>query len=156
MLTKAVILLALGQALAAPVELESRQSGCPNIHVFGARETTAPAGYGSAGTFVNLILNAHPGATAEAINYPAAGGTDAAYASSVQAGVQAVANAVNSFNTKCPNTELVLVGYSQVSASPYDIMNADFPDSPHRELRSKTTLSVVVVTPTMASPIPTL
>ena len=100
--------------LGAP--LEGRQS-CPNVHVFGARETTAPAGYGSAGTFVNLILNAYPGSTAEAINYPAQGGTNSAYASSVQQGTQDIANQINSFNQQCPNTKLVVVGYSQVSTS---------------------------------------
>ncbi|KAK8217270.1 hypothetical protein M8818_001523 [Zalaria obscura] len=110
MLLTAITLALLSRALAAPVELEERQS-CPNIHIFGARETTAPQGYGSAGTVVNLILNAHPGSTAEAIVYPAAGGNS--YGSSVQAGVQAVTNAVTSFAAKCPNTELVLVGYSQ-------------------------------------------
>ena len=110
----ALFALVAGTALAAP--LEERQS-CPQIHIFGARETTAPAGYGSAGTVVNLILNAHPGSTAEAINYPAAGGTNAAYASSVQAGVQAVASAVKSFASRCPSTELVLVGYSQVRSA---------------------------------------
>lgn len=51
--------------------LETRQSSCPNIHIFGARETTAPAGYGTAGVVVNLILQAFPGSTAEAIVYPA-------------------------------------------------------------------------------------
>ena len=110
-LTVATLLL-LSRVLAAPVDLDSRQSGCPNIHVFGARETTAPAGYGSAGTVVNLILNAHPGATSEAINYPAAGGNS--YGSSVQAGVKAVTSQVTSFAQRCPNTKLVLVGYSQV------------------------------------------
>jgi acetylxylan esterase len=103
-------LLAVGAA-AAP--LEERQS-CPNIHVFGARETTAPAGYGSAGTFVNLILQAYPGSTAEAINYPAQGNSNQAYASSVQAGTQNIANQINSYNRQCPNTKLVVVGYSQV------------------------------------------
>lgn len=93
--------------MAAPLG----KRACPNIHVFGARETTAPAGYGSAGTVVNLILNAHPGATAEVINYPAAGGNS--YASSVQAGVKAVTNQINSFAASCPNTQLVYVGYSQ-------------------------------------------
>ncbi|KAH8805022.1 putative acetyl xylan esterase [Xylogone sp. PMI_703] len=109
MLVKASALL-----LAA---LEERQSGCPNIHIFGARETTAPPGYGTAGTVVNLIINAHPGATSEAINYPACGGQascgSVSYANSVIQGVQAAASAVNSFNTRCPNTLLVLVGYSQ-------------------------------------------
>ncbi|RDW70375.1 hypothetical protein BP5796_08772 [Coleophoma crateriformis] len=106
--------------IASPLEsvlsLETRQS-CPNIHVFGARETTAPAGYGTAGVVVNLILNAHAGSTSEAIVYPACGGQSScggvSYANSVIAGVAAVASAVNSYNTMCPNTQLVLVGYSQ-------------------------------------------
>ncbi|KAJ9606868.1 carbohydrate esterase [Cladophialophora chaetospira] len=106
----AALLAVAPSAFSNPIE--GRQS-CPNIHIFGARETTAPAGYGSAGTFVNLILNAYPGATAEAINYPAAGGTNAAYASSVQQGTQNVANQINNFNKQCPNTKLVVVGYSQ-------------------------------------------
>ena len=113
MFSKLAAALILGQAIAAPADLKPR--ACPNIHVFGARETTAPAGYGSAGTVVNLILNAHSGSTAEAINYPAAGGTDSAYAQSVQAGVAAVGSQVNAFNEQCPEAELVLVGYSQVS-----------------------------------------
>jgi len=116
LLTASLILFALKAFASEEVELDKRQS-CPNIHVFGARETTAPAGYGTAGVVVNLVLNAHPGSTAEAINYPACGGQSqcggVSYANSVIAGVQAVASAVNSFNTRCPNTQLVLVGYSQ-------------------------------------------
>ncbi|KAH7010307.1 carbohydrate esterase family 5 protein [Ilyonectria destructans] len=96
--------------------LVTRQS-CPAIHVFGARETTVSPGYGSAGTVVNLILNAHPGATSEAITYPACGGQSScggiSYANSVVTGTNAVASAVNSYNSRCPTTKLVLVGYSQ-------------------------------------------
>ncbi|KAF9052083.1 Acetylxylan esterase At 0.90 angstrom resolution [Panaeolus papilionaceus] len=103
-------------ALAALVTAVVGQS-CPRVHVFGARETTAPAGYGTAGVVVNLVLGAYSGSTAEAINYPACGGQSqcggVSYANSVQQGVRAVANAVNSFNSRCPNTQLVLVGYSQ-------------------------------------------
>jgi acetylxylan esterase len=105
--------------LASPLEVVERQSGCPNVHVFGARETTAPAGYGTASVVVNLVLNAYPGSTSEAISYPACGGQSScggvSYANSVVQGVSAAASAVNSFNTKCPSTQLVLVGYSQVS-----------------------------------------
>jgi len=100
-------------------ELVARQS-CPEIHVFGARETTVPSGYGTAGQVVNLILQAFPGATSEAINYPACGGQASCggiqYGDSARQGTQAVANAVNSFHQRCPNTKLVLVGYSQVSS----------------------------------------
>lgn len=116
-LKSSTILLAAAQALAAPAELVERQS-CPNIHVFGARETTAPAGYGSSSTVVNLILNAHPGATSEAISYPACGGQSTcggvSYGNSVVQGVSAITTAVNSYNSKCPSTQLVIVGYSQV------------------------------------------
>ncbi|TVY65764.1 Acetylxylan esterase, partial [Lachnellula suecica] len=111
--TAATLLLA-GTALATP--LEERQS-CPKVHVFGARETTVSQGYGSASTVVNLVLGACSGSTAEAIVYPACGGQSScgsvSYASSATQGVAAVAKAVNAFNTKCPTTQLVLVGYSQ-------------------------------------------
>ncbi|KAJ7083489.1 cutinase-domain-containing protein [Mycena epipterygia] len=105
----ASLLLLLGATLAA--------AQCPNVHIFGARETTAPPGYGTAGSVVSSIISAFPGATGEVINYPACGGQascgDVSYASSAVQGVAAVANQVNTFNSQCPNTVLVLVGYSQ-------------------------------------------
>ncbi|OBT68397.1 hypothetical protein VE03_02813 [Pseudogymnoascus sp. 23342-1-I1] len=118
MFKAATSLLLLGGALASPAGLlEERQDSCPGIHVFGARETTVSPGYGTAGVVVNLVLGAHSGSTAEAIVYPACGGQSScggvSYANSVQQGVQAVASAVNAFNTRCPSTQLVLVGYSQ-------------------------------------------
>ncbi len=104
-----------GEAVEAAV-LAKRQ--CPSIHIFGARETTAPAGYGTAGTVVNLILGAYSGSTAEAIVYPACGGQSTcggiAYGDSARQGTTAVATAVNAFNQRCPSSQIVLVGYSQV------------------------------------------
>ena len=118
MLFKAVTFLLAAQALATPLELEERQGNCPPVHIFGARETTVSPGYGTAGVVVNLVLNSNSGSTAEAIVYPACGGQAScggqSYAQSALAGTAAVANAVNAFNTRCPNTKLVLVGYSQV------------------------------------------
>ncbi|KAK1826286.1 family 5 putative carbohydrate esterase [Podospora conica] len=103
----------------SPIEAEQlavRQS-CPSIHVFGARETTVSPGFGTAGQVVNLILGAFPGATSEAISYPACGGQSSCggvqYGASAAQGTTAVANAVNSFHQRCPNTQIVLVGYSQ-------------------------------------------
>jgi acetylxylan esterase len=120
--TASTALLFVPLLLASPINLEDRQTACPNIHVFGARETTAPAGFGSSGTVVNLVVNAHPGATSEAIIYPACGGQAScggvSYAGSVIQGISAITSAVNSFNAKCPATQLVIVGYSQVSTAP--------------------------------------
>lgn len=104
-------------ALAGPVDIIPR-ADCPVIHVFGARETTAPPGYGSSSTVVNGILSAFPGSTSEAIVYPACGGQSscggASYGSSVATGTTAVCNAIKSFAASCPSTQLVIVGYSQV------------------------------------------
>jgi acetylxylan esterase len=115
--------LLLGAVLAVPLEIDvDKRLDCPSIHIFGARETTASAGYGSSSTVVNEILGAYSGSTAEAISYPACGGQPScggiSYSSSVAQGIQAVASAVNSFNSQCPQTKLVLVGYSQVSLVP--------------------------------------
>lgn len=124
MISRALALpLFLGAALAVPLEVDvDKRLDCPSIHIFGARETTASAGYGSSNTVVNEILGAYSGSTAEAISYPACGGQAScggiSYSSSVAQGIQAVASAVNSFNSQCPQTKLVLVGYSQVSLVP--------------------------------------
>lgn len=112
--------LLAGSALAVPLEVDiEKRITCPGVHIFGARETTAAAGYGSSNTVVNGLLSTYSGSTAEAINYPACGGQAScggvSYSSSVAQGIAAVASAVNSYNSQCPSTKLVLVGYSQVS-----------------------------------------
>ncbi|KAK4866528.1 hypothetical protein LT330_008460 [Penicillium expansum] len=110
--------LLAGGALAVPVEVDiEKRINCPGLHIFGARETTASPGYGSSNTVVNGLLSAYSGSTAEAISYPACGGQSScgsvSYSNSVAQGIAAVASAVNSYNTQCPSTKLVLVGYSQ-------------------------------------------
>lgn len=114
----AVSLLVTGTYSAVPFHAAvAKRADCPNIHVFGARETSVSAGYGSSSTVVDAVKNAYSGATSEAIDYPACGGQSScggvSYSSSVTQGVKAVASAVNSYNSQCPDTQLVLVGYSQ-------------------------------------------
>ena len=148
----AALLLLLASTSASIIspgpDLQARQS-CPGVHVFGARETTVSPGYGTAGTVVNLVLGAYSGSTAEAINYPACGGQSScggvSYANSVQAGVRAVASAVNAFNTRCPNTKLVLVGYSQVCGVCYLLSEFEYLHSHARVDKSSMMHSVVVV-----------
>ncbi|KAI8624505.1 carbohydrate-binding module family 1 protein [Xylariaceae sp. FL1651] len=114
--TTIVPVLAAAGVSASPAELAERQS-CPNVYVFGARETTAPAGYGTAGGLVNQVLAAYPGSQSAAISYPACGGQSTcggvSYDSSAQQGTTAVIQAVTSLNSRCPNTKIVLIGYSQ-------------------------------------------
>ena len=103
-------------SMASAGPIEERQS-CPPVHVFGARETTVPQGYGTSQGLVDMVVQAYPGATKEAIVYPACGGQGncggVSYENSQQQGTQAVVRAVTSFNQRCPSTKIVLVGYSQ-------------------------------------------
>ncbi|KAJ9154818.1 Acetylxylan esterase [Pleurostoma richardsiae] len=84
---------------------------CPPIHVLAARETTAPPGFGSAQALVDLILKVFPRATAQAIDYPAAGGAN--YSESVSLGIVAVLSQMQLVSARCPDTILVMHGYSQ-------------------------------------------
>ncbi|KAK3354026.1 acetylxylan esterase precursor [Lasiosphaeria hispida] len=113
---KLTLTLPLLATLASATPLESRQS-CPKVHVFGARETTVPQGYGTSQGLVDMVVQAYSGATKAAIVYPACGGQSncggASYESSASTGTAAVVKAVTDFNKKCPDTKIVLVGYSQ-------------------------------------------
>jgi acetylxylan esterase len=114
--TAAAALTLAGIAASNPVELTERQS-CPRVYIFGARETTAPAGYGTSQGLVNQVKQAYPGAGSEAINYPACGGQPqcggVSYDQSAQQGTAAVVRAVTDYNRRCPDTQIVLIGYSQ-------------------------------------------
>lgn len=114
--TSLAVISAAVAVLAAPSShagvLGRRQNECPPVHVLGARETTAPPGFGTAQAVVDSIVQANKGATSEAIVYPAA--SDGEYASSVAAGISAVVDQTRSFRLACPSTKLVMVGYSQV------------------------------------------
>ena len=106
------LILLAGSALANPMGKTGKRQSCPSIHIFGARETTASPGYGSAGQLIDNIISSNSGATAEAIDYPATG-DNPPYAESRSEGVSAVNSQVASFASQCPDTKLVLVGYSQ-------------------------------------------
>lgn len=100
-----VIPLLAGLAQSAPSEnVQARQSNCPGVHVYGARETTVSQGYGTSQGLVNMVLQAYPGSTSEAIVYPACGGQSScggvSYDQSAAEGTQAVVSAVTSFNQR--------------------------------------------------------
>ncbi|KAI8944546.1 cutinase-domain-containing protein [Xylaria longipes] len=110
------LFIAAARVSASPSDIAERQS-CPVVYVFGARETTVSPGYGTAGGLVNQVLAAYPGSQALAIDYPACGGQAScggvSYDQSAQQGTTAVISAVTSLNSRCPSTQIVLIGYSQ-------------------------------------------
>lgn len=67
---------------------------------------------------MNQVVAAYPGTGSEAIQYPACGGQSncggVPYEQSAQQGTAAVVKAVTDYNKKCPSTQIVLIGYSQV------------------------------------------
>lgn len=142
--------LCAGLAAAGPVELNERQS-CPKVYIFGARETTLPQsnGYGTAGGLVNSVKSAYPGTGSEAIVYPACGGGAScggiSYDNSASQGSAAVVKAVTAYNQKCPDTQIVLIGYSQVNQPPQLPKNSML--RVNRVARSWTTPSAVVPGP---------
>ncbi|KAI0018191.1 cutinase [Xylariomycetidae sp. FL0641] len=110
----AALPLLAGLARASP--LETRQS-CPSVYIFGARETTVSPGFGSAGALVDMVQAAYPDSGSEAIDYPACGGGAScggvSYDDSMTQGTTAVIEAVTSYNAQCPDSSIVLIGYSQ-------------------------------------------
>ena len=113
-----IALSLLSQTTVTAAALQQRQS-CPKVYTFGARETTVPQGYGTAGGLVNQIKSAFPGSGSAAIVYQACGGQGScggmSYDNSAAQGTAAVVKAVNAYNAKCPATQIILVGYSQAS-----------------------------------------
>ncbi|KAF2965272.1 hypothetical protein GQX73_g8280 [Xylaria multiplex] len=109
-------IIAAAGVRASPAEIGERQS-CPDIYVFGARETTVSPGYGTAGGLVNQVLAAYPGSQSSPIEYPACGGQAScggvSYDASATQGTASVVSAVTSLNSRCPSTRIVLIGYSQ-------------------------------------------
>jgi acetylxylan esterase len=108
----AVLMGSLALASPTPLDVDKRQSApCAPVHLFVARGTTELPGDGSIGSLAQLVLQANPGATKESIDYPA--NTDPTYIASVTSGIEAVTEQVTSYVSACPNSTLVLIGYSQ-------------------------------------------
>ncbi len=98
-------------AVASPLA-RAKINVCPAMHIFGARETTLPQGFGTTQVLIDLVQKAFPGTTAEQIIYPAAGGDQ--YGASVATGITAVIQQLNDFQAQCPDSIVIMHGYSQV------------------------------------------
>ena len=106
----AVFLTAAGVAAAGPVAAEA----CPDVQLVFARGTFEPAGVGGVGqAFADSLRAKTPGKSVDvyAVNYPAS--LDFATAAD---GVIDARNKVMATVNSCPNTKVVLGGYSQGAA----------------------------------------
>lgn len=91
--------------------LDRRQAGkCAPVHIIVARASTEPAGEGMIGSLSRSIKTSIPGATSEAVSYPAA---LAPYGPSEIKGVAAAKAQLTAYVQKCPQSKMVLMGYSQ-------------------------------------------
>lgn len=116
-----VILLSFAlQAISTPPHQSvlSSNDACPTgAHVIVVRATTEEPGFGAMGTLTTDLLKRIPGSTAYPVNYPADGLRNRTrYVESEQEGVDDLNAHIKSFAQACPETKIVLLGYSQVGA----------------------------------------
>jgi cutinase len=105
-------------SLAAPAQFSARAAAandsCPNIEVVFARGTFEAPGVGATGqAFVDALNARLPGNTVNvlAVNYPAS--LDFGQAAD---GIVDASNKIETIAASCPNTKIVLGGYSQGAA----------------------------------------
>lgn len=117
------------QAAASPHKLQSllkTSDGCPSgVHIVGVRGTLEDPGFGAMQDIVDKVLEQIPNSDSKAIDYPASGITIAAdgdpvynffqYRSSVAMGVDKFSAEIQDFTMECPDTGIVVMGYSQAS-----------------------------------------
>jgi cutinase len=106
--------------LGMPVPAASAQP-CPDVEVIFARATGEPAGVGIVGqAFVDAVRSdaGNKSVGVYAVNYPASSNTSdpMAFAATVVEGIRDASGHIESMAASCPNTRMVLGGYSQGAA----------------------------------------
>jgi cutinase len=135
----AVVLTPLA-VLSAPVPSASAQP-CPDIEVVFARGTFEPPGVGVTGqTFVDALRSQVGGRSVGvyAVNYLASGdfGDRIQFARTVIDGIRDAGVHVESMAANCPNTRMVLGGYSQGAVVAGFVTAASVPEAVPAEYRS--------------------
>ncbi|MFZ0833593.1 MAG: cutinase family protein [Mycobacterium sp.] len=100
-------------------------AACPDVEVVFARGTTEPPGVGGVGqAFVDSLRSQAGGRSVSVypVNYPATND----FGNSIAAGARDASGRVESTAASCPNTKMVLGGYSQ-GAAVVDVITGDMP-----------------------------
>lgn len=115
------LIIGYGLGLASSLVLHPRDAtgtgaiapGCATgVHMIIARAATESPGPGMIGSVANKIKNSVKGSDIESVDYPAT--PEPNWVSSEAAGVAAMTKLITAYTAKCPDSKLVLMGYSQV------------------------------------------
>ncbi|KAF9465909.1 cutinase [Collybia nuda] len=110
-------------ALASPIPAPN--TGCAAVHIITARASTERPGEGIIGAVVgDVVSRSKQTVSREAVDYPA---LLAPYQSSQSTGVSAMKALLASKAAACPNTKIVLMGYSQGAHVSGDVLQANAP-----------------------------
>ena len=125
--------------LIAPVPSASAQP-CPDVEVVFARGTAEPPGVGGVGqAFVDALRAQAGGKSVDVypVNYAASGNFNdrIEFARTVVDGIRDAGNHVESTAANCPNTKMVLGGYSQGAVVAGYVTSAVIPDGIPAEFR---------------------
>ena len=107
-------------AIATPIP--GPTTGCSAVHIITARASTEAPGEGIIGTVVTAIVDgSRQTISREAVAYPA---TLTNYLVSESEGVTAMKEDLATQVSKCPDTKIVLMGYSQGAQVAGDVLAA--------------------------------
>lgn len=106
--TKLALALAVATATAHPSKRQA--ATCAPVHLIVARASGEDPGEGIIGAVSQDIQARVPGADSEAVDYPATLGN---YQNSEQEGVAEMTRLVTEYAAACPDSKMVLMGYSQ-------------------------------------------
>jgi cutinase len=125
--------------LSAPIPPASAQP-CPDVEVVFARGTGEPPGVGGIGQAFVDALRSQAGTKSVdvyAVNYPASSdfGDRIAFARTVVDGIRDAGARVESMAANCPNTRIVLGGFSQGAVVAGFVTSAAIPDAIPAEYR---------------------
>jgi hypothetical protein len=136
----ALVVAAGATLFFAPIPSASAQP-CPDVEVVFARGTAEPPGVGGVGqAFVDALRAQAGGKSVDVypVNYAASSnfGDRIEFARTVVDGIRDASNHVESMAANCPNTKMVLGGYSQGAVVAGYVTAAVIPDGIPAEFRS--------------------
>jgi hypothetical protein len=102
-------------ATAAGVAVAQSSACAEGLYIIVARGTGEPEGMGDMGELAQRIADRIPGSRTEGLEYPATF-INPIYDDSVDAGAETLRELIVEYHEECPDSQIALLGYSQVSS----------------------------------------